>query len=318
MRTVRVRSFVELHDELFRDTWDASLSRHRSRCAYRGVACAEHPLATSLARLGPRCADLERALLRTFRKYGRRLASTLDDSAWTWLALAQHHGLPTRLLDWTFSPYVALHFMTEAPEWFDRDGVVWVIDYARARARLPPSLARTLEDEEADVFTAEMLGRAAGDLEAFDALRYEHGREATPFVAFFEPPSLDDRIVNQYALFSLMPGPELRIEDALEIDPELARQIVVPASLKWEVRDKLDQANVTERVLYPGLDGLSKWLRRYYTPRYAQAEIEMAAREGLRASASGARAADDRRVRRTRKSAGSAAAPKRRGSRAAR
>jgi hypothetical protein len=41
---------------------------------------------------------------------------------------------------------------------------------------------------------------------------------------------------------------------------------VIPASLKWEVRDELDQANVTERVVFPGLDDLSRWLWRYYTP----------------------------------------------------
>jgi len=45
------------------------------------------------------------------------------------------------------------------------------------------------------------------------------------------------------------------------------RKIVIPAELKWEIRDKLDQANITERVLFPGLDGLTKWLSRHYSPK---------------------------------------------------
>jgi hypothetical protein len=259
MREVRIRSWNELHDRLFDDCWDESLRRHRSRAAFRGMASAAHELGSSLSRLGPRAIEVELPMLRTFRKYAHRMAA-VEDSVWSWLAVAQHHGLPTRLVDWTFSPYVALHFMTQDDAYDGQDGIVWTIDYVRAKSLLPPRLARILAEEEANVFTAEMLSRAASTLREFDGLGEE-------FIAFFEPPSLDDRIVNQYALFSLMPRVDARVEAWLDRQTEICQRLVVPAALKWEVRDKLDQANVTERVLYPGLDGLSQWLKRYYTPR---------------------------------------------------
>jgi hypothetical protein len=106
-----------------------------------------------------------------------------------------------------------------------------------------------------------MLDRAPPDLTRFDAL----GDES--YLVFVEPPSFDERIVNQYALFSLASSPTLSPDDWLAERSELVRRLVVPAELKWEVRDKLDQANITERVLFHGLDGLSRWVARYYTPR---------------------------------------------------
>jgi hypothetical protein len=175
--------------------------------------------------------------------------------------VAQHHGLPTRLLDWTYSPYVAMHFVTANPARYDEDGVIWCIDFVRTNRLLPGRLRDMLEEEGSNSFTVEMLNRAARTLEEFGLLA------DTEFVAFFEPPSLDQRIVNQFALFSLMSGPSLLLHCWLERHPDVFRRIVVPAELKWEVRDKLDQANITERVLFPGLDGLSRYLRRYYGPR---------------------------------------------------
>jgi hypothetical protein len=203
-------------------------------------------------------------LLRNFRKFARA-AAVPGDSLWNWLALAQHHGLPTRLLDWTFSPFVALHFATDHPADFERDGLVWCVDYVATHRLLPSRLRKVLGEESADVFTGEMLGRVAGTLEALDRLSRK------PFLLFLDPPSVDERIVNQYALFSLLSAPARSLEGWIEEHPGLARRIVIPAALKWEVRDKLDQANVTERVLFPGLDGLSRWLERYYMPRERQA-----------------------------------------------
>jgi hypothetical protein len=181
------------------------------------------------------------------------------DSIWDWLALGQHRGLPTRLLDWTYSPLVALHFATDDPATFHGDGVVWCVNFVEANKMLPRRLRRMLEQEGSDTFTVEMLGSFEA-LKDFDALSRE------PFVVFVEPPAVDRRILNQLALFSLMSSPTARLDAWLERHPKLFRKVAVPAALKWEIRDKLDQANVNERVLFPGLDGLSRWLARYYTP----------------------------------------------------
>ena len=87
------------------------------------------------------------------------------------------------------------------------------------------------------------------------------------FVLFFEPPSIDDRIINQFALHSIASNPKTILNDMLAQKPELYKRIIIPKKLKWEIRDKLDQANINERVMFPGLDGLCKWLERYYSPK---------------------------------------------------
>ena len=259
-RDVRVKSWSQLNEALYEDAWKPQLGRFRSDLAFRGLSNAGGDLSTSLSRLGGDSNSIEGHLLRNFRKYAQ-MRGAVNDSVWHWLALGQHHGLPTRLLDWTYSPFVALHFVTNNLETYDHDGVIWCVDYVKANRRLPTVLRRVLEREGSNVFTVEMLNHAAPSLAKFDSLAGE------PFVVFFEPPSLDQRIINQYALFSLMSGgPDSRLDQWLREHPDLVRRVIVPAKLKWEIRDKLDQANITERVLLPGLDGLSLWLTRHYSP----------------------------------------------------
>ena len=245
---------------LFEGAWDAQLRRHRLRKAFRGCSVKGAGLATTLTRVGGDYAAKEPHLIRNFRKYAHP-DSPGEPSIWNWLALAQHHGLPTRLLDWTFSPYVALHFATSNLARFAEDGEIWWVDFGATNRHLPEPLRQTLNDEGSQVFTGDMLWRHARSLKELDELAER------PFVLFLEPPSLDDRILNQAALFSLISSPKAQLDQWLSEHPETYGRIVLPAELKWEVRDKLDQVNVTERVLFPGLDGLSLWLRRYYTHR---------------------------------------------------
>jgi hypothetical protein len=260
LEEIRVQSWNELNERLYEGSWHEPLARFRSNMVFRGLGDSSYDLKTGLIRLGGAAEGLEGHMLRNYRKYAGS-GSVPVDSMWNWVALAQHHGLPTRLIDWTYSPFVAMHFATVRLEDYHRDAVIWCVDFVKTNRLLPEKLRTLLQDEGSNAFTVDMLGRVASTFSEYDRLSPD------VFVVFFEPPSLDDRIVNQFALFSMMSSPTARLDQWLEQHSELCRRVIIPAGLKWEVRDKLDQANITERVLMPGLDGLSSWLKRYYTPK---------------------------------------------------
>lgn len=279
MPDITIRSWGQLQEEIFSGSWNQSIKRYRSPFVFRGLSDCTYRLETSLMRLDGPYWQLEKHLLRNFRKYAQATEGREADSFWHLLAVAQHHGLPTRLLDWTYSPYIALHFALANLDRFDTDGVIWSVNYEKAHERLPEVLKDQLATEGAQAFTVELLtnlGQKDQDCRPGDRAFHQYVETLTQFDAlgepeefllFFEPPSINERIVNQYALFSVMPNPERVIDDWLNRYPDLFRRIIIPARLKWECRDKLDQCNITERVLFPGLDGLSSWLKRQYSPK---------------------------------------------------
>lgn len=257
---VRVESWAQLCDEMYRGSWKQELRRYRSDYAYRGLSDRAYDLVNSFSRNCGKRKELEYHILRNFRKYARPSAPGLTKTAWRLLVLAQHHGLPTRLLDWTYSPFIALHFATSNTMKYDTDGVVWKVDFVKVNHMAPARLKELLLSEKCNAFTVEMLEESIPDLHGFDQIG------SKTFPVFFEPPSIDERIVNQYAFFSVMSDPLSDLGHWLRAHPEFFRRVIIPAKLKWEIRDKLDQANITERVLFPGLDGLAAWLARQYQP----------------------------------------------------
>lgn len=255
-----VANWSDLMDKFFINSWNSDIQRHRPPYVYRGLDDANYQLKTSLIRQCGMNVWLEKNLLRNFKKYAHRDAVEYD-SIWNWLSLAEHHGLPTRLLDWTHSPAIAAHFAVSDIEKFDKDGVIWCVNFELAHRIIPSKLRSILERETAHLFTVEMLNNAVESLDKFDTL------SRSAFVVFFEPPSLDDRIGNQYAVFSVVSNPKILLDTWLQNHRSLFHKIIIPASQKWEIRDKLDKLNINERMLFPGLDGVASWLARYYTPR---------------------------------------------------
>lgn len=112
--------------------------------------------------------------------------------------------------------------------------------------------------EGAKVFSIEMLNNVAKTYTEYD--RLTNGKS----MVILEPPSIDPRIVNQYAFFSVIPGQVDDIESFLGKYTTQTVKYIINKDLKWQIRDFLDEANISERMVYPGLDGICKWLSRHY------------------------------------------------------
>lgn len=236
--------------------------RYRGYYLYRGLPNSAFSLQTSLQR---NCGDkhllLEKKLLSNFAKYTAIDAAEGTENIWRRMILGQHHGLPTRLLDWTHSPLVGLNFAVSdgnMNELDQHDCVLWRIDISKLHDNLPKVFQDVMKQESARVFSVDMLNKVADSVEAYDSLT-----EGKAMVVM-EPPSIDPRIVNQYAFFSVIPGQVDDIETFFEMYTDKTYKYIISKDLKWRIRDFLDEANISERTIYPGLDGICKWLARHY------------------------------------------------------
>jgi hypothetical protein len=251
--------------KLIEDSWRDQdfLKRYRTRFVFRGLSDKNYKLATALHRSGSKSLlKAEQFSLRNFKKYAHGDV-VHRDTDWHWLSIAQHHGLPTRLLDWTNSPLVALHFATCELDHFDKDGAICAVNLEKAKNYLPASLKKLLHSAIACTINELNDGLQASGVKNLGQLEKKFKED---FMLFFEPPAMDGRIVNQYAVLSIMPHIKKTPEEWLNMHTGIWQKIEIPKEDKGTIRDILDMFNATERVLFPGLDGLTQYLKRYYGP----------------------------------------------------
>lgn len=258
-----IRSLGELIDAVTPTSPNPDTGRRRDSSVYHGASTVDQALLTSLDRLGgtdpPHTkSHLEAHILRNFARYSRPHLPAAPSNDWELLVIAQHHGVPTRLLDWSYSPLVAAHFATGAavPE---RDTAIWQLDWQQVhRAFDLPDLA-LLIDDLVDLDLAE----TEGEFTPWDLF----AESASSFACMIEPPSLNARIVAQTAAFTLCSDASQSVDAFLEQHGlgDALTKFVVPASVVPRLRDQLDLAGIEERRLFPDLDGVARSIRRYYS-----------------------------------------------------
>ena len=227
--------------------------------------------------------DLERDMLEVFNNDLVTHVQHLPRSKWEALAIAQHHGLPTRFLDWTENPLVALYFAVRETKTDDEgapmNSAVYVLisdparytDFSRNQGpTVEPvkDLATTPAHEETgySAFGVEELGaeesdsaEAADDEETPDDGSGEAPEVPLPFEitenVIYHPPHISPRMRAQDSVLLACHRPFEALEDRDWIE------ILICHEVHDEIRRRLDQYGVFDRQLFPDLDGIAKWLR---------------------------------------------------------
>lgn len=251
------------------NSWSEIHALARHGWLYRGHRSSDWPLQTSLERCcdrqtvpntnRPRIeSELFREFRRTYHQYARHVPEAT--SVLEWMSVMQHHGAPTRLLDFTYSIYVAAYFALEAA---DGDSAVWACEgpWALQQSLLTlggaakPHLRQLSEPFQESheqllsaVFFEEPYVRAACPLNPFrlnERLRIQKG-------AFLVPGDVTASFVDN---LQALPGHD---------SPSHVVQMVIPHGLRAEALRQLFQMNVSRTSLFPGLDGFAQALGVYH------------------------------------------------------
>ena len=237
-------------------TWNLITTLDRS--LFQSVAVDTDGIHTSVReRLNP--LENEKMLLLEFQRAAHHYISATPqpDQTVDWLALMQHHGVPTRLLDWTRSPYVALYFVMR--EKLEGDGALWAIDLKWFEERSNELLRQ--HDQHSPDFA---------DFRAFyEYINRTICRHDNPHVIVSaKPMQLNERMLVQqgHLLYNLRHDVQFSpILLGMLIHPSVAdRQVVSKVIVKKEKRlrllEELRRMNIHSASLFPGLDGFARSL----------------------------------------------------------
>ena len=221
----------------------------------------------------------EYEILSHFRKEASGLLTHIspkDD--FTWLQYAQHYGVPTRLLDFTANPLVAMYFCCQSES--ETDGVVWIINTVTFESWSTNEIicGNMGPDYTREAIINSIMREMRGE---FDWRKVNgEPREKKELPIMFIPPYIDQRMSAQSSRFLLWGNKQVALENMIESDNEMQlcqgvrldrkddqrflAKIAIPSQCKHSIMKELDLLNINDKSIFPGLDGIGKYINKYY------------------------------------------------------
>lgn len=168
-----------------------------------------------------------------------------------WITMMQHFGLPTRLLDWSLSPLIALFFATNDYEKYpDKDGCIWI---------LRPGLLNELEEFGSYIYPMDKYTVVDMIKPAFKTTRNNMAVKDKIIACY--PVEYNMRIYTQQSAFTVH-NSKRKITDFK--NENLLKQYIIPAKYKKEILSELNICGITLRNVYPDIEHIAQELKDFY------------------------------------------------------
>lgn len=240
----------------------SKLNSYPNSFAFRGQANSDWPLISSLERIVPdskKRRKVEEFTLKEFIKKFPLYSGDIDkpENKLSWLSLMQHYGIPTRLLDFTTSPYVALYFAIENLIPNDSGSIsIYAIDYDQL-------VRKSCEyvKESTDLIDKYSENFAEKCEEAFENILE---RSSYDVLWFVDPMQLNDRIEKQSGTFLISGSFNKNIDELIRsivYKEVVIEEIIIPQRYLESIYSLLRKMNLGPKNIYGNIEGLAKHLQ---------------------------------------------------------
>jgi len=204
--------------------------------------------------------ELEGTLVREFQRKAHLYPTRLprDSELVEWLALMRHHGAPTRLLDWTYSFFVAVYFACENA---DDECAVWALDSTWCRVESEQLLPELKSKATSPIHACEYARRSRREYNRLSRiLGFSTKALAYPVNAFY----MNERLTIQQGVFiwpgNIAQGFEMNLAALKPAAHDPVQKIRIARGAVDEILKELHRMNMSRATLYPGLDGFASSL----------------------------------------------------------